>query len=102
MKEGLRYQDIIRWRIGNKAIARRVIGMPQPTTQDRNQWPFNNQILPVIDTDGVVLFNSEEMISRNFASLLQTYSFDEQRMYLWPIPASDRFLNSNLTQNPGY
>ncbi|HSF56216.1 MAG TPA: RagB/SusD family nutrient uptake outer membrane protein [Algoriphagus sp.] len=102
MKEGLRYQDIIRWRIGNKAIARRVIGMPQPTTQDRNQWPFNNQILPVIDADGVVLFNSEEMISRNFASLLQTYSFDEQRMYLWPIPASDRFLNSNLTQNPGY
>jgi starch-binding outer membrane protein, SusD/RagB family len=102
MKEGLRYQDIIRWRIGNKAIARRVIGMPQPGIQDRNQWPFNNQILPVIDADGVVVFNSEEMISRKFASLLQTYSFDEQRMYLWPIPASDRFLNSNLTQNPGY
>jgi hypothetical protein len=102
MREGLRYQDIIRWRIGNKAIARVVIGMPQPTAQDRNQWPFNDQILPVVDNDGVVLFDSQQMISRNFASLLQTYSFDEQRMYLWPIPASDRFLNSNLTQNPGY
>jgi hypothetical protein len=102
MREGLRYQDIIRWRIGNKTIARVVLGMPQPTAQDRNQWPFNNQILPVVDQDGVVLFNSQQMISRNFASLLQTYSFDDQRMYLWPIPASDRFLNSNLTQNPGY
>lgn len=102
MKEGLRYQDIIRWRIGDKTISRRVLGMPQPGNQDRSQWPFNDQILPTIDADGVVLFDSEQMISRNFASLLQTYSFDTQRMYLWPIPASDRFLNSNLTQNPGY
>ncbi|SMD44422.1 Starch-binding associating with outer membrane [Aquiflexum balticum DSM 16537] len=102
MREGLRYQDIIRWRIGNKTITRVVLGMPQPTVQDRNQWPFNDQILPVVDQDGVVLFDSQQLISRNFASLLQTYSFDEQRMYLWPIPASDRFLNSNLTQNPGY
>jgi hypothetical protein len=102
MREGLRYQDIIRWRIGNKAIARVVLGMPQPTTQDRNQWPFNDQILPVVDNDGVVIFASQQLISRNFAGLLQTYSFDEQRMYLWPIPASDLFLNSKLTQNPGY
>jgi hypothetical protein len=102
MKEGLRYQDIIRWRIGNKTIARLVIGLPQPIIQNRNQWPFNNEIFPVIDQDGVVLFESQQMVSRNFASLLETYRFDEQRMYLWPIPASDRFLNSNLTQNPGY
>jgi len=26
----------------------------------------------------------------------------EQNNYLWPIPPSDRALNSNLTQNPGY
>lgn len=102
MREGLRYQDIIRWRIGNKTISRVVLGLPQPNAQDRNQWPFNDQILPVVDQDGVVLFDSQQMISRNFASLLQTYNFDENRMYLWPIPASDRFLNSNLTQNPGY
>jgi hypothetical protein len=102
MKEGLRYQDIIRWRIGNKTIARLVIGLPQPIVQNRNQWPFNNQIFPVIDQDGVVLFESQQMVSRNFASLLETYRFDEQRMYLWPIPASDRFLNPKLTQNPGY
>lgn len=28
--------------------------------------------------------------------------WDDQRDYLWPIPASQRILNPNLTQNPGY
>ena len=28
--------------------------------------------------------------------------WDDARDYLWPIPASQRELNPNLTQNPGY
>lgn len=28
--------------------------------------------------------------------------WDDDRDYLWPIPASQRILNPNLTQNPGY
>jgi len=28
--------------------------------------------------------------------------WDDARDYLWPIPASERTLNHNLTQNPGY
>ncbi len=28
--------------------------------------------------------------------------WDDSRDYLWPIPAKQRMLNSNLTQNPGY
>ncbi|MCH5173388.1 MAG: RagB/SusD family nutrient uptake outer membrane protein [Bacteroidales bacterium] len=28
--------------------------------------------------------------------------WDDSRDYLWPIPASQRTLNGNLTQNPGY
>lgn len=28
--------------------------------------------------------------------------WDDERDYLWPIPASQRILNPNLTQNPGY
>ncbi len=102
MLEGLRYQDIIRWKIGHKAIARVVLGLPQPNDQDRSQWPFNNEILPSIDEDGVVILQADQLIANNYARTLQTYSFDEGRMYLWPIPASDRFLNENLTQNPGY
>lgn len=29
-------------------------------------------------------------------------NWDDERDYLWPIPASQRVLNHNLTQNPGY
>jgi starch-binding outer membrane protein, SusD/RagB family len=31
-----------------------------------------------------------------------TRSFSSPRDYLWPIPASERDLNANLAQNPGY
>lgn len=102
MKEGLRYQDLIRWRIAKKALERVVLGLPQPADQIRSQWPFNNVYLPVIDQDGVVIFNTTAMINNRFARLLQSYEFDENRMYLWPIPASDLFLNNNLSQNPNY
>ncbi|EON74688.1 putative outer membrane protein probably involved in nutrient binding protein [Lunatimonas lonarensis] len=102
MREGLRYQDVIRWRVAKKALDRIVLGLPQPIDQDRNQWPFNNIILPIIDNDGVVDMRADELISRNFARQLQDYDFDEDRMYLWPIPATDRLLNNQLTQNPNY
>lgn len=32
----------------------------------------------------------------------QLRTFDPSRHYLWPIPASERGKNPNLTQNPGY
>jgi starch-binding outer membrane protein, SusD/RagB family len=102
MREGLRYQDLIRWRIAKKATDRILLGLPNPTDQIRSQWPFNTSILPVIDADGVVIFNADALIANNYARLLQDYEFDESRMYLWPVPASDRLLNSALTQNPGY
>ena len=31
-----------------------------------------------------------------------TFSFDEGRDYLYPIPINERSLNHNLTQNPGW
>lgn len=101
MLEGLRYQDLIRWRIAKKALDRKVLGLPNPVDQDRSQWPFTNSILPDVDQDGVVTF-SDDFINNKFARLLQDYDFDESRMYLWPIPASDRLLNEKLTQNPNY
>lgn len=102
MREGLRYQDLIRWRIAEKALDRLLIGLPEPADQNRSEWPFNDEILPVIDQDGIVIFDAPTLIANNYARLLQDYDFDENRMYLWPIPASDRLLNSNLTQNTGY
>ncbi len=102
MLEGLRYQDLIRWKIAKKATDRKVLGLPNPTDQNRNQWPFTNVLLPDIDPDGVVIFNADAFIANKYARLLQDYDFDESRMYLWPIPAADRLLNPGLTQNAGY
>ncbi len=102
MLEGLRYQDLIRWRIAKKALDRRVLGLPNPTDQIRSQWPFTTTILPDVDPDGVVIFNVDALIANKYARLLQDYDFDESRMYLWPVPAADRLLNPSLTQNSGY
>ena len=102
MLEGLRYQDLIRWRIAKKALDRLLVGLPEPAEQIRSQWPFNDEILPTIDDDGVVVLDAPALIANNYARLLQDYDFDESRMYLWPIPAADRLLNNQLEQNPGY
>ena len=36
------------------------------------------------------------------ASAQNTVRGTPARDYLWPIPAADRLINENLTQNPGY
>ena len=102
MLEGLRYQDLIRWRIARKALDKQLLGLPNPADQDRKQWPFPDALVPEVDEDGVVIFDAGAWISNKYARLLQDYDFDESRMYLWPIPASDRLLNGGLTQNENY
>ncbi|MEO1012923.1 MAG: RagB/SusD family nutrient uptake outer membrane protein, partial [Bacteroidota bacterium] len=99
---GLRFQDLMRWRVAGRALAKTLVGLPAPQDQDREQWPFNDQILPVVDEDGIVDVKPDELVANGFARLLESYEFDENRMYLWPIPAEDILLNSGLTQNPGY
>ena len=39
-KEGLRYMDLIRWKLAEKALTRPVIGLPDPAAQNRSRWPF--------------------------------------------------------------
>ena len=102
MLEGLRYQDLIRWRIAKKALDKQLLGLPNPADQDRTQWPFPDVMIPEVDEDGVVIFDASAWITNKYARLLQDYDFDESRMYLWPIPASDRLLNGGLTQNANY
>ncbi|MEQ9441723.1 MAG: RagB/SusD family nutrient uptake outer membrane protein [Cyclobacteriaceae bacterium] len=102
MFEGLRYQDLIRWGIAKEALDRIVLGLPNPPELDRSQWPFTDALLPTIDENGLVQFEANTLIGNNWAQLLQDYDFDESRMYLWPIPATDRLLNDKLTQNPNY
>ena len=53
---------------------------------------------PVIDADGIPDYSA---LMGNIKSLAVT-NFDKNRQYLWPIPANERRVNPNLTQNSGY
>ncbi|RIV19075.1 RagB/SusD family nutrient uptake outer membrane protein [Fibrisoma montanum] len=95
-KEGLRYMDLIRWKLAEKALTRPVIGLPDPTAQNRTKWPFPG-VTP-IDDDGIADYSG---FGADVKVVAQR-SFDKTRQYLWPIPALERRVNSSLTQNPGY
>ncbi len=95
-KEGLRYMDLIRWRLAEKALTRPVIGIPDPAVQNRAKWPFPG-VTP-IDEDGIADYS----VFGNDVKIVAQRSFDKSRQYLWPIPALERRVNPNLTQNPNY
>lgn len=96
VREGLRYMDLIRWRIAEYALTKPVLGIPDPENQDRNKWPFPG--VPEIDENGVpdysaMLSDCKKMGERNF---------NKERQYLWPIPSSELLVNPNIKQNDGY
>jgi starch-binding outer membrane protein, SusD/RagB family len=71
--EGLRLADIRRWKIAENVMPGNVSGIDVRS---------GNQVVTL-----------RGLWQRTFAS---------PRDYLWPIPAPERDLNPNLTQNPGY
>lgn len=95
-KEGLRYMDLIRWRLAEKALTRPVIGLPDPTVQNRSKWPFPG-VTP-LDDDGIADYSG----FGTDVKVVAQRSFDRTRQYLWPIPAIERRVNPNMTQNQGY
>jgi hypothetical protein len=94
--EGLRYMDLIRWRLAEKALTRPVVGLPDPVNQDRSKWPFAGA--PIIDVDGIPDYSALSAYTKQLA----VTSFDKSRQYLWPIPAVELRVNPTLTQNPNY
>ena len=70
--EGLRYYDIIRWRICDKVKNGDVYGFAKMTESGKRENIF-----------------MEKRVWKD-------------HMYLWPIPQDARDLNKNLTQNPGW
>jgi hypothetical protein len=72
--EGLRTDDIRRWKIGNIVL---------------NGYAHGAQFSGDPTTD-------------NGYIRAQKRSFNAQRDYLWPIPLDETLLDKNLTQNPGY
>ncbi|MEZ0609288.1 RagB/SusD family nutrient uptake outer membrane protein [Fibrella sp. WM1] len=95
-KEGLRYMDLIRWRLAEKALTRPVIGLPDPAVQNRSKWPFPG-VTP-LDDDDIADYSG---FGADVKVVAQR-SFDKTRQYLWPIPAIERRVNPNMTQNQGY
>ncbi len=79
--EGLRYFDCLRWGIIGAENNRQFTGMKLTNT------PSTYTAYPV-DAEGYYLYKR-----RNFIV---------GKNELWPIPQSERDLNKNLTQNPGY
>ncbi|MGE7774217.1 RagB/SusD family nutrient uptake outer membrane protein [Chitinophaga sp. NPDC101104] len=96
VKEGLRYMDLIRWRLAEKVLTRPVIGLPDPANQNRAKWPFPG-VTP-LDNDGIADYSSFGADVK----ILVERKFDKSKQYLWPIPAVERRVNPAITQNEHY
>lgn len=102
-KEGLRYMDLVRWKIAGKALTRPNYGMLYPVSLlrekiiDKGLWFWPD--VPQIDEDGIPDFYAMEKAGL-IAPMSQRMWNDRQ--YLWPIPTKEVLINENLKQNPGY
>lgn len=102
-KEGLRYMDLVRWRIAGKALTRPNYGMLYPTdllkekVVDQGLWFWPS--IPKIDEDGIPDFS---MMEEDGVIMPVTQRMWNDRQYLWPIPTKEILINKNLEQNPGY
>lgn len=100
--EGLRYADIIRWKIAEKVLNRPIYGLLDPVdlvakVVNQNLWFFSGT--PSIDEDGTPDFTEMEKTGLIKNLVPTTW---HNRQYLWPIPTSEIQINPNMKQNDGY
>lgn len=101
--EGLRYMDLIRWGIAEKALTTTIYGMLDPadlssTIIPQGLWFWSET--PQLDDDGIADFTP--MYNAGYCKILAIRNFDASKQYLWPIPTKEVLINENLKQNPGY
>lgn len=101
--EELRYMDLIRWKLAEKALNKNVYGMLdvadlRTKVVEPGLWFFPE--IPEIDEDGVADFSG--MYSKGLIKLLAERKFDASKQYVWPIPTKEILINPNLRQNTGY
>jgi len=90
--EGLRYMDILRWKLAEKVLNVPVLGLPKAKTD----YYFPGT--PVIGSDTYI-------DQRAFVSKLTTLdqrSFNPNKNYIWPVPYSELVQDPSLGQNPGW
>lgn len=89
--EGLRFNDLMRWRAHKLFIGKRPLG----TMYTAELKKVNSKLKA--DADGYL---------DPYVGLLNGanggYGFDPTKNYLMPLPINELTLNPNLTQNPGY
>ena len=123
--EGIRYRDLLRWRIAEKSHNKSMyyldrswsgsadwngltgaesnVELSDGFKQMLKNWDEGNFPIggvPTIDEDG--LPNLAPMEAAGYITTFYKMSFDPAKNYLWPIPANDILVNNNLTQNSGY
>ncbi len=101
--EGIRYMDIIRWRLAEKVLNYDIYGMLD--VADLREKVVNAGLwflpmVPDIDEDGIAIL--EPIYNAGLCKRLALRDFDKNRQYLWPIPTKEILINDNLGQNPGY
>lgn len=101
--EGLRYDDIIRWRIAEIVMNRPNYGLPTSVADCRRLvadglWFFAGA--PKIDENGCPDFSQMPQIARY--RVLSSRVFDANKHYLWPIPDTELIINPGLGNNPNY
>ncbi|WP_436490501.1 RagB/SusD family nutrient uptake outer membrane protein [Chitinophaga sp. ARDCPP14] len=100
--EGIRYMDIIRWKLAEKVLNKANYGLLEPADLrtkivQPGLWFFPQT--PAIDEDGIADFTA--MYNAGLVKQITVRKFDATRQYLWPIPSTE-VLTSHLTQNPNY
>jgi len=100
--EARRYEDIIRWKLAEKVLNKKIYGMLDPADLRTKVikpglWFFPQT--PDIDDDGVA--NLDQLYDAGLIKLVAVRNFPA-RQYLWPIPTKEILINSNLKQNDGY
>lgn len=89
--EGLRYYDILRWKIAEQVLNGDCYGrIPRGYLASA----------PAIDANGTPDYSN--ISNASAMRVIQTRIFDKSKNYLWPIPAIELQTNPNLEQNPGF
>jgi hypothetical protein len=95
--EGFRYTDLRRWGWADTYCNRPVMGRPFKGGFD--EWPdvrFDENNEPVYNYNSYVPHPSTDY------RIVENRIFTPNKHELWPIPESERNLNPELKQNPGY
>lgn len=102
--ENLRLQDLMRWRLADKALNRYNYIYLYPASEcktqlvDKGLWPWPSK--PEIDEDGLADFSPWAEAGQVMYGAKRTFP---ERQYLWPVPTHEIELCPNLLpDNPGY